>query len=107
MTTGSLVLFAALLFEDDDLRVSPVVYDRGSDASAVNHRRSDLRFVAAEEQHVQLNAGADLFVHEGHANLLALFHAELFTAASDNCVSHNSTPYTQGERFSPPKSLSL
>src|SRR3954471_2875418 len=86
----ALVLLAALLLEDDDLRAAAVVYDRARHLRALDRRVPDLyaRVAAADDERFELDRVARLRVERGHADGAAIFDAELFAAGAYDCVSH-------------------
>src|ERR1044071_8367468 len=89
MALLAFVVLAALLLEDDDLRVAPEIHDGRADASAFNQRRANLRLIRARDhQNVQLDTFADLLIKQGNAHLSALFDAKLLAATPDYCVCH-------------------
>src|SRR5215207_9848925 len=67
---SALVLLAALLLEDDDLRAAAVVYDRARHLRAFDRGRADLNPVAAaaDDERFEFHGVARLRVERRHAH---------------------------------------
>lgn len=104
----ALVLFAALLFEDDDLVAATVLDDRGGDARALDRGRARLEaVVGGDDERFEFDRLAGLLVEQGDAHGLALRDAELFAARPDDCVSHFLYSSHTGGAVRPQKSRLL
>ena len=75
MPARALVLFAPLLFENDDLLVLAVRNDSGLS-----------RILTGSQQRFELNRAAGIGFDSGNANRLSLLYEKLFAVGSDNCV---------------------
>src|SRR5438552_16405918 len=81
------VIFAMLLLENNDLVAAGLAHDRGRDRGAVNRRRTDLRLVAADHQHL---AEGDLIVFRAaedvalHQEPLPFSHAILLSTGTND-----------------------
>lgn len=84
MTLFAFVLLAAFFLENDDFIAASV-----SDDGCLNSRRADIGARAfAREQRFNLDCLAGFFINRRHAQSLPVFDRELFSARSNNCVTH-------------------
>ena len=85
VTLLTLVLFASLFLEDDDLFAATVAYNRSLDGTVA----PDLR-VLSGSHHKCLNVDLRAFFtfNTRHPEGLTVFNSELLTASLDNCVTH-------------------
>ena len=81
------VLFAAFLFEDDDLVGSAVSDDRRADRCTAAELGI---FAFANEQSIERYLAARFLIYFRYTKRLAARDRKLLSACSDNCVTHYS-----------------
>jgi hypothetical protein len=79
-----------LVLEDADLVAAQVLDDLGDDLRSVHQRGADLRFaVAAQQQYVEIDLGADVYMQQVDVERLVGLNPVLSTAAADYRVNGN------------------
>src|SRR5215203_5484554 len=75
--------------EDNELGSATLLHDLAFDCSACNHRRAELRGIAADHQHVvELNFVAGVASQKLHLNGVTFGNSVLLSASADYCVGH-------------------